>query len=516
MRLATLDLGSNSFHMIVVDVRHDGSFEPVAKEKVVLRLGEAVATSGVIDDANAERAVEAAAQLRAVADAARADTLDAVATSAFRSAANGDNLADRIAAEIDAPVRILDAIDEARLTFEAIRKSVLIDPAPALAFDLGGGSLEVMVGDGAALHWARSVELGANRLTGELVEHDPPTPDEVRRVKRRVRELLLPYVSEVATFRPAMLVGSSGTICTLARAVLAEQRGDVPDSVHQATIKAKHLARLADAFLAQPETARAAMAGVDARRAPIIPAGYLVVSTAMDLFGFDELVASEWALREGVILDAIGHLDPVELSGDPRAIRATSVASLARRCSFPEAHSRHVARLAVDLFDGLRPLHGLTMVDRELLEHAAVLHDIGEHVSVEGHDRHSAYLVQNGRLRGFTPTEVGILASVCRFHRRGTPKAAYERYASLDDDAKARAVRLTALLRLADAFDRSRAQPVRGVAVSIGRRDVTVVISATSDVAVELFGLDRKRALFERTFGRRLHVEVAPPAHAAV
>jgi exopolyphosphatase/guanosine-5'-triphosphate,3'-diphosphate pyrophosphatase len=257
-----------------------------------------------------------------------------------------------------------------------------------------------------------------------------------------------------------------------------------------------------------PEADRSRIPGVDSRRARIMPAGSLVVSTAMEVFGFDELVVSEWALREGVILDAIGHLDPTELAGDPRAIRSASVRSLCRRCAFPEAHSAHVARLAVELFDRLRPVHGMGSDDRELLEYAALLHDVGEHVAVDGHERHSAYLVAHGRLRGFTPEEVAMLASVCRFHRRGAPKASFEPFGSLDAETQDRVVRLTALLRVADALDRSHAEPVQGVSVTIGGQDVSLHLAATGDVTVELFGLERKQELFERTFGRRLLVDV--------
>jgi exopolyphosphatase/guanosine-5'-triphosphate,3'-diphosphate pyrophosphatase len=515
MRLAALDLGSNSFHVLVVDVHPDGSFEPIAKEKVVLRLGETVAALGLIDDEAADRAVAAAVQLKAIADAARADDIVAVGTSALRSATNGDDVAERIANEIDVPVRVLDGIDEARLTFDAVRASVLIDPGPALAIDLGGGSMELVVGDRSGMHWSRSVELGAGRLTGGLVTADPPTEADCRAIRRRVREVLLPLVAEVQSLRPTMLVGSSGTICTLARAVVAEQRGEVPDRVHQVSVRAKHLARLSDELVSMPEADRSRIPGVDSRRARIMPAGSLVVSTAMEVFGFDELVVSEWALREGVILDAIGHLDPTELAGDPRAIRSASVRSLCRRCAFPEAHSAHVARLAVELFDRLRPVHGMGSDDRELLEYAALLHDVGEHVAVDGHERHSAYLVAHGRLRGFAPEEVAMLASVCRFHRRGAPKASFEPFGSLDAETQDRVVRLTALLRVADALDRSHAEPVQGVSVTIGGQDVSLHLAATGDVTVELFGLERKQELFERTFGRRLLVDVTGAPAAA-
>jgi exopolyphosphatase / guanosine-5'-triphosphate,3'-diphosphate pyrophosphatase len=507
VRLAALDLGSNSFHVMVVEVRGDGSFETIAREKLVLRLGEVVSAQGFIDDDNVGRAIDAARQLNAIAAAAGAE-VTAVATDAFRSAANGEDVADRIAAEIGVPVRILHGLDEAALTFEGVRASVLIDPGPALLIDLGGGSLEVVVGDRTGLQWGRSVNLGASRLTGELLRHDPPTADECRRVRRRVREVLAPLLGEVGQFRPSLMVGSSGTIGALARAVLGDS------SVHQATITLDELHDLAPRLLDADEFERARLSGVDQRRAPILPAGYLVVTTAMEAFGFDQITVSDWALREGIILDAIGHMDPAELTAEPRAIRAASVASLLRRCDAPHGHSEHVARLALELFDGLRPVHGLGADDRELLGHASLLHDIGEHVAVDGHERHSAYLVEHGRLRGFTPAEVAMLAALCRFHRRGTPKPSYEAFASLDDDDRYRVTRLVAILRVADALDRSHAGVVRSVSVTVRGNDVALHVEADGDMEVELFGLRRKQELFERVFARRLTVHIAGPTTA--
>ena len=185
----------------------------------------------------------------------------------------------------------------------------------------------------------------------------------------------------------------------------------------------------------------------------------------MELFGFDRLTVSEWALREGIVLDAIPRHEAADWSGDPRAIRASSVLQLARRCNWDEGHSRQTARLALDLFDQTTSLHGLAAGDRELLEHASLLHDIGEHVSTESHHKHSAYLIQHGKLRGFTPEEVDFVAALARAHRGGGPKPSHEPFASLDREARDRVTRLAALLRVADGLDRGRAGNVDGIEV---------------------------------------------------
>jgi exopolyphosphatase/guanosine-5'-triphosphate,3'-diphosphate pyrophosphatase len=235
-----------------------------------------------------------------------------------------------------------------------------------------------------------------------------------------------------------------------------------------------------------------------------------VLLTAMELFGFDRMTLSEWALREGIVLDAIPRHEAAEWSGDPRAIRHTSVLQLARRCNWDEVHGRQTARLALDLFDQTAALHGLGAADRELLEHAGLLHDIGEHVSTESHHKHTAYLVQHGKLRGFSPAEVDFVAALARAHRGGTPKPAHEPFGTLAAEDRERVLRLAALLRVADGLDRGRAASVSGIEVVADGDRIRLVARSSTDIAIELWGARRKRELFERVFRRRLDVVPAP------
>ena len=512
MRIAALDLGSNSFHLLVVDARADGSFEPLVREKEMLRLADVVSREGRITDRAAEDAVAAVRRLKALAEAAGAEEIVAKGTSALREADNSSELVDRIDARTGVLVDVISGQEEARLIFAAIRASVLLEPGPAVCLDLGGGSLEIMVGDQRGMQWATSSKLGVARLTAELVQHDPLEPEDVRRLRRRVGSVLAPIASEVARHRPQMLVGTSGTLCDLAR-MAAARSGPVPDSVNQLTVTKQDLAAVHARLLALPSGARAKLAGLEVKRADIVPAGSVVLMVAMELFGFDRLTVGEWALREGIVIDAIGHHDPADWGEDAHAIRRSSVAGLARRCGADEGHGRQVARLATEILDATASLHQLDADDRELLEHAAVLHDIGEHVSVDAHHKHTAYLIQNGRLRGFSPDEVNVLACLGRFHRRGDPKPSFEAYAALDQGARTRVDQMSAILRLADGLDRSHAGAVRSLDVNVDRRGevVSLAIDADGNAELELWGVRRKRDLFEQIFGCRLEVSLAEP-----
>ncbi|MCA1691130.1 MAG: HD domain-containing protein [Acidimicrobiales bacterium] len=506
MRIAALDLGTNSFHLLVVDAHADGTFVPLAREKEMLRLGDGVAREGRIPEADVRRAVAVVTRFRTLAEAVDSDEIVACATSAIREADNGGEVVDRIRAEAGVEVRVITGVEEARLIFEAIRASVVIDPGPALAFDLGGGSLEVMVGDRRGLQWSASAKLGVARLSAELVQDDPPSTADLRRLRERFTAGLAPMAAEVAPLHPAMAVGSSGTLCTLARMVAARRGGPPPISVNQLRFDRDDFLAVHHDLLKLPAAARGRLAGLDAGRADIIPAGSVFLLTAMELFGFEELTVSEWALREGIVLDAIGRHDPVEWTGDPRAIRRASVLELCRRCNWDEVHSRQVAKLSVSLFDQSLGLHHLGPEDRELLEHASLLHDIGAHVSTESHHKHTAYLIQHGRLRGFSPEEVGVLAALGRFHRGGDPRGSREPLSLLAPEWHTRVPQLAALMRVADGLDRGRAGAVSEVRMQLNGSRARLAVSSHGDVDVDLWGARRKRELFEKLFDRRLEV----------
>jgi exopolyphosphatase / guanosine-5'-triphosphate,3'-diphosphate pyrophosphatase len=512
VKIAALDLGSNSFHLLVADAHPDGTFEPLVQEKEILRLADAVAMTGRIGDQATDSAVEVIRRFRSLADSIGAEEFHARATSALREADDSATVVDHIESETGVRVKVISGIEEARLIFDAVRASVMIDPGPALALDLGGGSLELMVGDQGSLDWCRSVKLGAGRLTAELVRGDPPTAGDERRLSRRLTEVLAPLAVEIDRLGPCMLIGSSGTLAALVRMAAARRSGSVPPSVNQLRVRRKDLLALHEQIMGLTAADRQRLPGVDARRADLLPAGSMLLTTVMELSGLDELTGCEWALREGIVLDAIGHHSQADWSGEPRALRQESVLNLCRRCGWQEVHGRHVARLALDLFDGTAELHGLGQHDREMLELGALLHDIGEHVSVEGHDKHTAYLIQHGRLRGFAPEEVAVLASLGRFHRRGNPKLSFEPFASLSPTRRDRVQKLIALLRIADGLDRSHSGAVDSIDVKLDGPHVRLLVHARDDIDLELWGLRRKQELFERVFGVPLELHADAPA----
>jgi exopolyphosphatase/guanosine-5'-triphosphate,3'-diphosphate pyrophosphatase len=475
----------------------------------MLRLGDVVTAYGSIPPTAADQAVATIRRFRLLADAAGAEEIHARATSAIRRAENGGEVVDRIEEETGVAVDVISGLEEARLIFGAIRAAVVLDPAPAVCFDLGGGSLEVMVGDSSGLTWATSVPLGVARLSTELVHSDPITKADRRALRARITEVLSPVAQHASQYEPKLAVGSSGTLENLAAMVAARRDEDAPASLNQLTIGREEFLALHKVLLDSKASERLRLDGLDARRVDLIIAGSMLLATAMDLFGFDRITISEWALREGIVLDAAGRHDPADWSDDPRAIRRESVLSLCRRCNWAEPHGRQVATLALQLFDQTREIHGLDDDDRELLEFAALLHDIGEHVSSSGHTRHSAYLVRNGQLRGFGPEEIEMLAALVRWHRGGDPRVTDE-FPLLDAPAIERVRVLDGLLRVADGLDRGRNQVVYGVDLMPTPSLVLLRLRAVDDVELEVWGARRKRALLEKVLGREVELSLHP------
>jgi exopolyphosphatase/guanosine-5'-triphosphate,3'-diphosphate pyrophosphatase len=506
VRIAALDLGSNSFHLIVVDAHADGSFETLLREKDVLRLADNVATTHRIPPDKVASAIASVARLRALAEALNAEEWVVCATSALREADNGAEVVEQIERETGVGIRVITGTDEARLIFAAVRASVLLDKPPAVCIDQGGGSLEVSVGDQSGLLWARSVKLGAVRLTAQFIHSDPPAQSELGAIREHTRKTLAPIAAATKKFRPGMLVATSGSLTTLARLAAPGLASATPNAMHQLIVSAEDLAAVHEKAQTLSLDERRGIDGLDSRRAEILPAGSVVLQVAMELFGFDELTVSEWSMREGMVLDAIGHHDPFDFA-DPRSMRGESVRSLVRRYGGNERHAHQVFRLALGIFDDLQALHDLSPIDRELLGHAAWLHDIGEHIGMDNHDKHTAYLIEHGQLRGFPPEEVVMLASIGRFHRRGTPKpSTYPPMRQLTDPDRERVNKLTAILRVADGLDRSHDDAVDDVTARVHADRIELTISGTGDLDLERWGVRRKRNLFEKAFGLPIDV----------
>jgi len=266
--------------------------------------------------------------------------------------------------------------------------------------------------------------------------------------------------------------------------------GDV--TIHHRRVSAKAIGRIRRQLATLSLGDRLKLPGLDSRRADLIVPGAVLLDMILRQLGADEITLCELSLREGLILDYIRrnrvHIERVERYAD---VRRLSVIELASRCNYAADHAQQVARLALAIFDATRQVHGLDDRAREWLDFAAILHDVGEHISYERHHRHSCYLVKHGDLRGFEPDEVDVIALVTRYHRRGAPRKGHDLFADLPRAGR-RAVRwLSAMLRVAESLDRSRAQLVEGVRMRRNGRCWTLRVAGRGDIELELWAVQR-------------------------
>lgn len=494
-RRGVLDLGSNSFHVLVADTTDEGEIIPVLREREMLHLGSEVAAHGHVPADAARRALAVATHLAELARRAGVDTTQAVATSALRDAANGTSVTAAIEQATGVHIDVIDGAEEARRAWLGVHASVGMDMGHALVLDLGGGSLEFATGRGDTPSWLSSVDLGVSRLS-TLVPSDPPDPGEIQRLGERVRHVLDGIVGELdgASIDTAVLVG--GTVRALARSIAAQDHVWLPATVNQVGITVPRLEKMRDDLVGMSTRERAAIPGMKARRADHIHVAAVVLCAVLDRLGLDEFVVSDWGLREGTLLQGMG----IERTPAPAEIRMRAVERTRSTFVPDDPHLPHVAMLVERLFDESSQVHDMTASDRELLGHAARLHDVGESLALRNHDKHGAYLVEHAEMRGFSPAETAMLASIVRFHKATTIDDEYPPFRALGHDDRDRTRRLIALLQVADGLDRARDQSVRDVT---GRRrgDRFELALHGHGLHVARAEVDRKTKMFAEVFG---------------
>jgi exopolyphosphatase/guanosine-5'-triphosphate,3'-diphosphate pyrophosphatase len=515
MRIAAIDLGSNSIHMIIVEVAAAGGFRVIEKEREMVRLGAVTLSRGHLSAAAMKRGLEVVTKYKRLAGTHKVDKVLAVATSAVREAGNGEDFLMRLGRTTGVWPRAISGQGEAGLVYLAALHSIHLEGKRALVLDVGGGSVELALGAGSRLEWAISEKLGVVRMAERFASSDPLSRKDEERLQAFVERAMAPHAAKARAAGFEAVVGTSGTILTLGRMAHYVETGALPDGLHHLTVSRSALREVRKRVVDADFRDRLRLPGMDEPRADILPAGAVIVDAILGLLGIDELVLCEWALREGILLDYIlRHPKSLARAEAYPDVRRRSVIALAERCLYDEAHARHTAALALSLFDQTRERHRLPDADRALLEYAALLHDIGHHISYPGHHKHTYYLIKNGDLRGFTPLEIEVLANVARYHRRGHPRRKHAAYGALSPEAR-RSVRvLAAFLRIADALDRSHRQAVRRLQVMPRNGLLRIRVEARGDCELELWGVPRRTQLLEEELGVGVRVDAAAAGSA--
>ncbi len=513
MRLAAIDIGTNSLHMIVVRVRPDLSFEIIDREKEMVRLGAGGLDGRALLPRAMQTALRTLSKFRRLAESRQVEHIEAVATSAVREAENGGEFLEAIVAQTGIRARVISGPEEARLIHLAAAYGLGLADEVAVTVDIGGGSVEITRGTGPVLATGRSFKLGVIRLTERFVKSDPISARDERRMVRFIDDELKKYLEGLADAGFDRVVGTSGSILSLGTIAAAEEDGAVPTAIRNRRISARQIHRVRKTLCSLGLQKRLLMPGLEPRRADIAVAGSILLDVILRRLRAERLTLCDMSLREGLVLDYIArHRREIAHAQQYPDVRRRSVIELAERCNYAPAHAQRIARLALALFDATRSTHALTDREREWLEYAALLHDIGVHISYERHHRHSYYLIRNGDLRGFEPREVETIAVIARYHRRAEPDRSHNGYRDLPKKRRHAVRTLAAMLRLAETLDRSHSQIVTGLTLHDREDHVLVMLQTAGDAELELWAASRHVAPFEAVVGKPVRFDTVQDA----
>lgn len=499
--LAAVDIGTNSIHLVVARVTGPTAFEVLAREKEMVRLG-AGSGLGHLDSEAIERATVALTRFRKMAEAHGA-RLVAVATSAVREADNREEFIQKARAEAGVDVSVISGFEEARLIHLGVLQAVPVFDQKIFLCDIGGGSTELLVGAKGETIAVRSMKLGHIRLTERFFDRGKLTPGAADSCRRYIRSNLASFGRQVRRIGFEVAVGSSGTVGALCAMAVAKKQEAAPRTWNNFELTRQDLAAVVKSLVKAPTlAARSKLPGLDPRRADVILAGSLILEQVFEEFAIESMRLSDYALREGVLLDAWQrrHGGSLHHLSD---LRRRSVVFLADLMDEDRSHSEHVARLALDLFDQTCEIHRLGDEAREYLEAGALLCNVGLYLSHAGHHLHSYYMIRNSEhLTGFTDREIELIAQIARYHRRVGPRPKHPEFSALAGPDQDMVRTAAGILRVAIGLDRNHSSSVEGVRVSSadGHLTIEALPRPGADISLELFSAAQRADLLAEAF----------------
>lgn len=513
--IAAIDIGTNSFHMVLVKVDPSlPTFTIISREKETVRLGNCE-RNGDLKSEVMERAITTLKRFQNVAKSFSVEQIIAVATSAVREAPNGREFLKRINDELNINVDLISGPEEARRIYLGVLSAMEFNNLPHIIIDIGGGSTELILGNGLEPRFLSSTKVGAVRLSGEFVKTDPISKSEFLYLQAYIRVMIERPVAELLhQLQPGeipRLIGTSGTIETLAAINARENLGMIPTPLTGYQITLTAIREIINRFRRLNNAERAAIPGMSDKRSEVILAGSLVLQETMTLLGIETLTVCERSLREGVIVDwMLTHGLIEDRLRYASSIRHRSTLKLARKYQVDLESGEQIAALALSLFDQTKTiLHSWGDEERELLWSAAILHNSGLYVSHSAHHKHSYYLIRYGELLGYSELEIEAIANLARYHRQSPPKKKHENYQTLPKRYRLMIDQLHPLLRLAIALDRRQIGAIAELKCevnwSLNQFNLSLKPShPNDDCALELWSLDYKKGPFEAQYNLKV------------
>ena len=504
--IAALDIGTNSFHMVVAKVVDQG-FEVIAREKESVRIGHGAGEMKELSPEAMDRGIICLTRMQQVAASLNADIV-AVATSAVREAKNKGEFIRRARREALIDIQVISGVEEARLIHLGALHGIGRPESTMFLCDIGGGSTEVVIGNDDEEMLARSFKLGAVRLTDRFFATETLHPSAVGSCRAFARSTLMVIQPDIAELGYEIAVASSGTAETVARIIHAQSGEPAPKTMNRYEFTRIQVSETVKALAAcSTVEERQKKFGIDKSRAQIILAGAIILEAICDVYGVGTLMFSDYALREGVLIDTLRRrgLGPQSNDHDPAL---HSVRQLAERCDDRIEHSENVARIAVQIFDHMQTTLDLDNDSRRLLEAASLLANVGVVISHSKHHLHSYYVIRNSELVGLSDREIELIAQIARYHRKGEPKLDHAPFAALNENDRHIVRSLAGILRISVGLDRTHDGRVKKVSVDVSEDDVVIEFSCNKKLETDLieYAANDRKALLSDVVNKRLKI----------
>lgn len=498
LRVAAIDLGTNSVRLIVAEVDGAESYQILDDEREQTRLGYRLDETGRLDPETSQATLDALERMKGIAEGFGARELRTVATAALREAENGPAFVEAARESIGIDIEVISAEEEAELALRSVRRHFGLGEGATAIVDIGGGSMEVVFTTAGLIDEIYSMPVGAVRMTERYVHSDPIDAKDWRALKQGIDREIKSHIGR-RPFPTPDIIGSGGTFTAIGGMALHDRQGELGPVQGYIFTRAEfehQLRRLREAPLAM----RSVMPGLSPDRADIIVAGAVAVSRLAKRLDASRILVNDRGVRDGLLLEMIERL--TEEPGE-KPHRLEGARAFARKCRSNVRHCEHVAVLAGELFEGLAGTAELESEDAELLTAAAIMHDVGYLIRYKDHHMHAYHLIRHSNLDGFAAYELELIANLVRYHRREHPSSEDESWTRIREEDHERVRRLAGILRLADGLDRTHAQNVRSVTVDeVEKHTVHATVVADADPWLEMGDAIKKSDLLAAAIGR--------------
>ena len=480
-RVATIDIGTNSTHLLIAKIeRKLNTFSIDLAEKSTTRLGERDPQTGELTSLAMNRAFSTLKRFKDLSESYKVESLIIAATSAVREAPNGKTFIAEIKKKIGLDVELISGAEEARLIYLGVLSGMQFGNKPHLVLDIGGGSTELILADSSEARALTSTKIGAVRLQREFIKKDPISSQNELFLRSFIRGSMESAIDKVSKRIEAgeipVLVATSGTAMAIG-SLISNKENHMQSKLQGYKITKNKLDIIVSQLIKMTPSERSQLSSLSERRSEIIVPGALILQTIMNMVDVNEIILSERALREGLVVDWMcrnNYLkDQLSFQG---SIRERTVIHQAKRFGVNSKRSKSVSEFALTFYDQTKGiLHNDNGEGRDLLWAAAKLHACGKQINISAYHKHSWYLIKNGELLGYSHSEHLMVAAIARYHRKSFPKKRHESWQLLVDESQRSLVAdMSLLLRLSCSLDRRPEPLVSKIVIEANNKKVNI------------------------------------------